>query len=607
MPPETLPPTVLSIDPDDVPRTTTALGFADMSDANLFDLAARVVAQPKRDAADSFVLHAPLELAARRLLLPLVAPRYRRAVRQRILTVAAAYERAGEPADSPSLTNFDSFEAARTELRKRSGSATSSRSTPRRPGSSEAATFDQIMTLAGPTLDLLGAAGHASIVFFLTSRLADTSRSSLRLLRPTLRELAREADLRLDWIHRSTPPKGDEQQFATALAKTPRLGIPGSDFIYPIVHQVDRSGVARELIESTLPSDARRAERAILRVAARSMLQDDSAFAPYGWTHCLTLPQAVLHIRGLASGRGPSGCGRSDLCRGIPGGGGSGCRSTSTGHPNPPPSSCSPPSTRDPRSRRAWYHADDEAIAQALPELVGRAAMHADAHLAKYTYVVPRRSPDRCRAACALPSCRGIPRRMVVRTAMTTECRLLLISGSLRRHSTNTAVLRTARAAAPPGVEAKLYEGLGELPPFNPDDDGEVLPEAVAQLRTEVRAADALGPFDARVRRIAPRLVQEPVGLVDRRRPGRIPRRQAGLLGQSVDPGRAPRVSVAAHRAHVRERSGRRGRVRGRAADRPVAGRGRSGCGSRGCGPPVRGRGHPRAHVLHELRSRGMT
>jgi hypothetical protein len=36
------------------------------------------------------------------------------------------------------------------------------------------------------------------------------------------------------------------------------------------------------------------ARRTLLRVAARSMLQDDPDAAPYGWTHCLTMPQAVL-------------------------------------------------------------------------------------------------------------------------------------------------------------------------------------------------------------------------------------------------------------------------------------------------------------------------
>jgi chromate reductase, NAD(P)H dehydrogenase (quinone) len=70
--------------------------------------------------------------------------------------------------------------------------------------------------------------------------------------------------------------------------------------------------------------------------------------------------------------------------------------------------------------------------------------------------------------------------------------RVLLISGSLRAASTNTAALRTARAVAPPGVEATLYERLDRLPPLNPDDDtGDVHPE-VAGLRAAIHAADAI-------------------------------------------------------------------------------------------------------------------
>ena len=33
----------------------------------------------------------------------------------------------------------------------------------------------------------------------------------------------------------------------------------------------------------------------------------------------------------------------------------------------------------------SWYHAPDDAVAAALPELIGRAAAHEDAHLVKYT------------------------------------------------------------------------------------------------------------------------------------------------------------------------------------------------------------------------------
>ncbi|MDQ1427014.1 MAG: hypothetical protein QOK39_490 [Acidimicrobiaceae bacterium] len=74
---------------------------------------------------------------------------------------------------------------------------------------------------------------------------------------------------------------------------------------------------------------------------------------------------------------------------------------------------------------------------------------------------------------------------------MTTQ-RLLLISGSLRNGSTNTALLNTARLVAPAGVEVVVFSGLADLPHFNPDDDIEPLPPAVAELRRQIAAADAV-------------------------------------------------------------------------------------------------------------------
>jgi NAD(P)H-dependent FMN reductase len=66
---------------------------------------------------------------------------------------------------------------------------------------------------------------------------------------------------------------------------------------------------------------------------------------------------------------------------------------------------------------------------------------------------------------------------------------LLLISGSLRDGSTNTALLRTAQAMDP---DTELYERMGALPHFNPDDDHDDLPAAVAELRAATGRADAL-------------------------------------------------------------------------------------------------------------------
>ncbi len=73
--------------------------------------------------------------------------------------------------------------------------------------------------------------------------------------------------------------------------------------------------------------------------------------------------------------------------------------------------------------------------------------------------------------------------------------KILLISGSLRGGSGNSALLRTAAAIAPDGAEAEVYDGIASLPHFNPDDDapgGEELDPAVRQLRAALAASDAV-------------------------------------------------------------------------------------------------------------------
>jgi chromate reductase, NAD(P)H dehydrogenase (quinone) len=69
--------------------------------------------------------------------------------------------------------------------------------------------------------------------------------------------------------------------------------------------------------------------------------------------------------------------------------------------------------------------------------------------------------------------------------------RLLLVTGSTRRASTNTAALHVARTLL--GEDsAVVYDGLAGLPAFNPDDDYAPLPPAVADLRSAIAAADAV-------------------------------------------------------------------------------------------------------------------
>ena len=81
------------VEPHDLVARWAALGLGDLADAELVSLAARHLGVPRRDPADSFVLHAPLELMARAALLRHVDPAARERARQRLVWVAASFDR----------------------------------------------------------------------------------------------------------------------------------------------------------------------------------------------------------------------------------------------------------------------------------------------------------------------------------------------------------------------------------------------------------------------------------------------------------------------------------------------------------------------------------
>ena len=68
--------------------------------------------------------------------------------------------------------------------------------------------------------------------------------------------------------------------------------------------------------------------------------------------------------------------------------------------------------------------------------------------------------------------------------------RILGISGSARRGSFNTALLKAAKEQAPPGVTLEIFDVSG-LPLFNQDLEAE-LPEVVRAFKDEIRRADAV-------------------------------------------------------------------------------------------------------------------
>ncbi len=74
---------------------------------------------------------------------------------------------------------------------------------------------------------------------------------------------------------------------------------------------------------------------------------------------------------------------------------------------------------------------------------------------------------------------------------MTAPIRILGLSGSLRRQSLNTALLRAAAELAPTGVSVEIVD-LADLPFYNQDIDGPDAPAAAVALRSLLKAADAV-------------------------------------------------------------------------------------------------------------------
>src|SRR6186713_1567659 len=70
--------------------------------------------------------------------------------------------------------------------------------------------------------------------------------------------------------------------------------------------------------------------------------------------------------------------------------------------------------------------------------------------------------------------------------------RILAISGSLQAQSRNLALLTAAAAVAPPGVDIVVFDGIRDLPHFNPDIEASAVPESVLRWKHALAASDAV-------------------------------------------------------------------------------------------------------------------
>ncbi len=70
--------------------------------------------------------------------------------------------------------------------------------------------------------------------------------------------------------------------------------------------------------------------------------------------------------------------------------------------------------------------------------------------------------------------------------------KLLALSGSARRASTNTSLLKHLAELAPPDIEITLFEDLIRFPVFSPDLEGEHTPAIIETFCKQVRHSDGI-------------------------------------------------------------------------------------------------------------------
>lgn len=363
--PVTTTPTLRDLDPSDIVDQYHRRGLDRLPDAALVDLAADIIGRPKLADPTSFILHAPLELLARTALLQHAAPGAREAARMRIAWVAATYDEAGPSTPLPEVSPADAT------------AAVDALSSSIRGGElAEAAALGAwlgrhvearrlVSLVADTVVDSLAAASHGPIFLHLLPRVAPRSEMAATMFATMTHELARHPAWRLQPL---PLPDRTIRPLTGALASTPVIGPSGAFGIYSTMTFTESSGVFDDIVTPAVGADVdvNDATVSLLRVATASMLLDDPDHAPYGWTHTLTIPQAMASVAPLA--RDPRRALATAAAHLV------GFRATE---------GRAPLHTVDPSVARAGLVSE---LGHHLPiqDVIDHAVVHPDAHLAKY-------------------------------------------------------------------------------------------------------------------------------------------------------------------------------------------------------------------------------
>ena len=365
-----------------------------------------------------------------------------------MLWVAATYERAGEPFEPTLRREFESPASAAVGAPRRDRAArTSTPSTPPRRGSRSTRATDDVMALAR---------SHRSTASPRPGTRASTSsisphrgRQPCRARRCSGRWPARSRalpELRIEWITRTAiEARGADAAALRRRARATRRAsvCPGSDFIFPTVHQVDAGGQARDADRRVVAAGPRRRRR---RHPARRRHVDAPGRSDLRAVRLVALPDAAAvgarhHALARATRLRRPRSPRPTSSRSAPRR--AAATSTWVGRRSAPGLPSATRIDADPRTAAgAVFHASDEELGRDRPRARGasreprrRAPREVHARLL-------RRGRARSVATPPLPRGRRVPRRLVVRTGSDSARAVAGQSVSLDRRSRRTPACR---------------------------------------------------------------------------------------------------------------------------------------------------------------------